>query len=142
MAPVRRLASLAAAVFFAVLIASCASVPQSDSDRAASLVGRWVEVREMGDIRHEQIINLNANGSFIVAGAKIEGRVVTPFAFSGAWEVRNGYFWYKTLSSEPADLVPAGEELRDRIVSITESRWVMVEESTGQESRAWRYPRK
>lgn len=138
MAPIRRIAFLAA-VFLA---ASCSSVPHSDRDRAASLVGRWVEVREFEDIRHEQIINLNANGSFIVAGAKMEGRVVTPFAFSGVWEVRNGYFWYKTLSSEPADFAPPGEELKDRIVSISDTGWVMIEESTGQESRAWRYPRK
>ena len=141
MAPAGRFSSVAA-VLLAILVASCTSLPVSDSARAASLVGRWVEVRETEGVRHEQIINLEGDGSFVVTGARFEGRVVTPFAFSGLWEVRDGHFWYKSLSSEPADIFPVGEELKDRIVSISDTRWVMHEASTGQESQAWRYPQK
>lgn len=125
-----------------LLIVGCSSLPTSDSARTASLIGRWVEVRETEGVRHEQIINLDGNGSFVVTGARFEGRVITPFAFSGVWEVRDGYFWYKALSSEPADIFPVGEEVKDRILSVSDTAWLMLEESTGQESRAWRYPRK
>jgi len=139
--PLIKSLALATAALLVGLLPSCASVP-SDAERTASLAGRWVEIREFENERHEQIINLNKDGSFLVSGAKIERGVVTPFTFSGIWEVRNGYFWYKTLSSQPADFYPPGEEYKDRITSVAETGWVMLEESTGQESRAWRYPRR
>jgi hypothetical protein len=88
--------------------------------------------------RHEQTVELDKDGSFLVAGTKSERGAAMKFAFRGVWRVRDGYFWYKTLSSEPPDFYPAGEELKDRIVSVSDSEWVMIEESTGQESRARR----
>jgi hypothetical protein len=138
--PLMRPLARATATLLLALLASCTSVPISDADYATALAGRWVEVRAIENERHEQIINLNSNGSFLVSGTKIERGVVTPFAFSGIWEVRTGYFWYKTLTSQPADFYPPGEEYKDRIVSVTNTEWVMLEESSGQESRAWRYP--
>lgn len=134
--PFARLLVATAAVLFAT---ACADERLSDSDLQALLTGKWGETREIGDEVHRQVIQLRPDGSFAVSGTMTKQEAKMSFAFEGSWAVREGHFWYKTLSSEPKDFYPVGEEHKDRIVSVTSHEWVMIEESTGQKSRARRY---
>jgi|SRR5258706_642506 len=127
------------AVAVAVFAAACAEEQLSDERLRDLLVGKWGETREIGDEVHKQVIRLNPDRSFAVSGTITKQDAKMNFTFSGSWDVREGLFWYKTLASEPKDFYPTGEEHRDRIVSVTSHEWVMIEESTGQTSRARRY---
>jgi hypothetical protein len=127
---------IAAIIAATALFTACERGLPSDAELTARLVGKWRETRQFDNERHEQVMHLNGDGSFVITGVKTESGVVTNFRLRGQWRVQNGYFWYETLSSEPPEVYPPGEEYKDRIVSISESAWVMIEESTGQESRA------
>jgi hypothetical protein len=135
--PIFRTIVNAALIIAAGWISGCSS---SDSDFTAALIGKWGEVRRFDGQRHEQAMELNKDGSFLVTGTKSEGGATMKFAFRGVWRVQDGYFLYTTLSSDPPDFYRAGEEYKDRIVSVSDNEWVMIEESTGQESRARRNP--
>lgn len=131
-----RLLSVVAALVFA---AACAEEQLPDEKLRELLVGKWGETREVDDEVHKQVIRLNPDRSFAVSGTITKQETKMDFTFGGQWDVKQGYFWYKTLSSEPKDFYPIGKEYKDRISSVTTHEWVMVEESTGQKSRARRY---
>ena len=128
-----------AAIATVVLATACSEEKPSDADLQGLLVGKWGETREVLDEVHKQVIRLNPDGSFAVSGTITRQGAQTIFAFGGSWAVRDGQFWYKALSSEPKDFYPLGQEHKDKILSVTNHEWVMIEESTGQKSRARRY---
>jgi len=134
--PLGRVLATIAAV---VLAAACSEEKLADADLQGRLIGKWGETREIGDEVHKQMIQLNPDGSFAVSGTVTKEGANMSFTFRGSWAVRDGYFWYKTLSSEPKDFYPSGKEYRDKILSLTNYEWVMIEESTGEKSRARRY---
>jgi hypothetical protein len=133
------LARIWTALAVAAFAAACAEEQMSDERFRDLLIGKWGETREIGDELHKQVIRLNPDRSFAVSGTITKQGAKMNFAFSGSWDVRQGLFWYKTFASEPKDFYPASEEHKDRIVSVTSHEWVMIEESTGQKSRARRY---
>ena len=127
------------AIAVAVLAAACSEEKLSDADLQGRLIGKWGETREVDDEVHKQVIRLSPDGSFSVTGTITKQAEKMSFAFGGSWAVRDGYFWYKALSSEPKDFYPIGKEHKDQILSVTSHEWVMIEESTGHKSRARRY---
>ena len=124
-----------------VLIA-CAGAPSRDAQLTEQLLGKWSDVRllECCD-RMEQTIEFKKDGTFRVVGVRRSSKGSTPYSFSGTWKVKDGYLWYGITAAEPRELHAVGEERRDRILSVAEWEWVMVEQGTGRESRAWRYPK-
>jgi hypothetical protein len=128
-----------ATIAVVALAAACTEENLSDADLRERLIGKWGETREIGDEVHKQVIRLNPDGSFAVSGTITKQDAKMNFAFAGSWAVTDGHFWYKTMSSEPKDFYPSGEEHKDKILSVTSHEWVMIEQSTGQKSRARRY---
>jgi len=126
----------AAMIVIAGWLAGCSS---ADPGLTAALIGKWGEVRQFDGQVIDQVIELKQDGSFVVTGNKTERGTTMKFVLRGAWRVQDGHFRYKALSSEPPDFFPPGEELKDRIVSVSDREWVMIEQNTGQESRAWKY---
>lgn len=111
---------------------------QTDTQLKSKLVGRWQELRELGCESHQQTMQLRPNGTFQVNGIIRTCDDTSTFVWRGKWRVKDSKFWYKTTYSSPKDLFPIGEELSDQIISVSASEWVMKEESTGNESHAFR----
>lgn len=111
---------------------------QTDAQLKSKLVGRWQELRELGCESHQQTMQLRPNGTFQVNGIIRTCDDTSTFVWRGKWRVKDSKFWYKTTYSSPKDLFPIGEELSDQIISVSASEWVMKEESTGNESHAFR----
>ena len=111
----------------------------SDAQLRTMLAGRWSEDRDLGCEKHQQVIDIRADGTFKVSGT-IRYCDASPvnFVWDGKWRVRNARFLYVTTNSSPKDMFPLGEELSDQIISVTEREWVMREGSTGNESRAFK----
>jgi hypothetical protein len=124
-------------------LAGCAAAPTQDAQFAKQLIGKWSEVRQIGCNcdREEQALELRADGTFRAVGVRRNVEGSKNYSFGGQWEVKDKYFYYRVTSAEPREFHSVGEERRDRIVSITDWEWVTVEQSTGRESRAWRFPK-
>jgi hypothetical protein len=113
----------------------------SDGDLFVSLVGSWREARALECESHEQRIDLGKDGTFRIAGnATFCDAPSISFVVEGIWAVQSGYFTYAATTSSPSDLMPAGQQFNDQIVSVTATDWLMIEESTGHESHAVRLP--
>jgi hypothetical protein len=124
----------------ACLTASLSFAASSDLELQERLVGTWTETRLLEGERHDHAIALRADGSFEITGVQqyLADNSSTKFLWRGKWGVKNGMFWYVTAFSDPPDLFPVGERLEDRIVFVSKSEWVMIEQTTGNESRARR----
>lgn len=115
-----------------------AAPAESDATLRSRLIGTWEESRVVDNERYEQRMVLSKDGRFEVTGVHYARNTLTPFAWRGKWEVRKGKFLYTTTFSKPAELYPVGESFEDAIVSVSETEWVMTEQSTGNKSRARR----
>jgi hypothetical protein len=126
-----------------LVLAGCAAAPTQDAQLAKQLIGKWSEVRQIGCNcdREEQALELRANGTFRAVGVRRNVDGSKNYSYGGEWKIQDGYFCYRVTSAEPQDFHSVGEERRDRIVSITDWEWVTVEQGTGRESRAWRFPK-
>jgi hypothetical protein len=125
----------------AVLAWSCSSVsPVADPDTAtrSRLVGKWQELRVFERELHQHYITLLQDGTFEVNGILHEPERVTPFPWRGTWRVKDGKFIYTTTFSKPEGMYKLGETFEDKIESVSEKEWVMIEQSTGGKSRAYR----
>ncbi|GEM_PF-1316707 len=120
---------------------SAARLVYTDTELRHWLVGNWQEVRlfeNEGEV-HQHNISLKGDGSLEVFGVQYYTKQQSSikFIWRGNWGVKDGMFWYVTTFSDQPQLFPVGERLEDRIVSVSDE-WVMIEQSTGKESRARR----
>ncbi|MFC5500611.1 hypothetical protein ACFPOE_23920 [Caenimonas terrae] len=115
-----------------------AQAQETDSALAKRLLGQWQELRILDCEGYQQVMSLNANGSFEVKGILRACDGNTPFTWRGNWEVQGGKLHYVTTFSDPVRVYPIGESFEDEILSVSESEWVMREQSTGNKSIAYR----
>lgn len=113
----------------------------SDTELRNRLVGNWQEVRLFendGEV-HQHNISLKNDGTIEVFGAQYYAKQQSSIKFNwrGNWGVKDGVFWYTATFSDQPQLFPVGEQLADQIVSVSDE-WVMIEQSTGNKSRARR----
>jgi hypothetical protein len=121
---------------------SAARLAYTDTELRSWLVGNWQEIRlfeNEGEV-HQHNISLKSDGSFEVLGIQYYAtqQRSTKFLWRGNWGVKDGVFWYVSTFSDQPQLFPVGERLEDKIVSVSEDEWVMIEQSTGNKSRARR----
>lgn len=129
-------------ILFAML-AGCAAVQTPDSTLESALVGKWSRVRTSECCaRYEESIELREDGSFRAAGMLRDATGSTPYSFEGEWKVVEGHLSVVVKNSggleRPDHLLG---QSRERVVSVTEWQLVTMEPLTGQERRAWRYPK-
>jgi len=134
--PIARLAIIVAGL--AALYLPSGTGAEPDAVLRSRLIGIWEETRLVDNERYEQRIALTKDGQFEVKGTHVEDNKPTPFTWRGKWQVKNGKFLYSTTFSDPPDLYPPGESFEDTIVSVSSTEWVMIEQSTGNESRSRR----
>jgi len=132
-----------AAYSLCLVLTGCAVAPSRDAQLAKDLVGKWSEVRGVGCKcdREEQTIELRADRTFRVVGVRRDVTGSKEYSFAGEWKIEDQHFWYKITSAQPPEFHRPGEERRDRIKSITDWEWVTIEQRTGLEARAWRFPK-
>lgn len=121
---------------------SSARLVYSDIELKGRLVGKWQETRifkNEGEV-HQHNISLKSDDTFEVVGIQYYAKQqsATNFRWRGNWGVNNGMFWYTTTFSDQPSLFPAGERLEDEIISVSADEWVMIEQTTGNKSRARR----
>jgi hypothetical protein len=110
----------------------------TDEDLRRRLVGRWSEERNAGCTRYRQQVKLEADGRFEVNGLTDDCGKVTLFTWRGTWYVKGFRFGYVTVDSSEPERFRPGAVLEDEIVSVTDTEWVMLEQSTGARSVARR----
>jgi hypothetical protein len=124
-------------VFLATLAALASmTAAQSDEQLRAKLIGSWKETRQVDCEEHRQRMELQANGTFEVAGFIGACKSLSAFVWRGDWKVVSRKFIYTTTYSRPPQLYPLGETFADEIISVTDDSWEMVEQSTGNRSIA------
>lgn len=116
------------------------SFADSDTELRNRLVGNWEEVRSFDDEVHEHDIALRKDGTFEVKGVQryLKQKTATKFTWRGNWGVEQGMFWYVTTYSSQPHLFPLGDRLEDKIISVSKSEWIMIEQTTGEKSVAHR----
>lgn len=87
---------------------------------------------------HQHYITLRQDGTFEVNGIVHERDKATPFTWRGTWRVKDRKFIYATTFSRPEGMYKPGETFEDKIESVSEKEWVMIEQSSGAKSRAYR----
>ena len=122
----------------ALTFCSFAGALGSDATLSQRLVGEWQELRTVDCEVPQQVMSISAVGTFQVKGIIRGCGATTPFTWRGNWQVKEGKFQYVTTYSAPADLYTVGERFEDQIVSVTDAEWVMLEQSTGEKSMAYR----
>lgn len=111
---------------------------ETDESLRARLVGRWTEERNAGCTRYRQQVKLEADGRFEVNGLTDDCGKVSLFTWRGTWYVKGFRFGYVTLDSSEPERFRPGAVLEDEIVSVGDTEWVMLEQSTGARSVARR----
>ncbi len=122
-------------------IANVFAQANGDAPMRTRLVGKWQELRTLECQTDQQIIELRKNGTLVVKGVSRPcDQAIKPFSFvwRGNWTVKDGVFKYRFTFSDPKNLNVSGKKFEDRIVSVSQNEWVMIEESTGNESKAYR----
>jgi len=123
-----------------LLLSSCATFSSStDAALQSRVTGQWTEFRKFDACEeHHQRMAIRADGTFEVKGRATVCDKATEFTWGGTWQVKGGKFRYTTAYSEPPDFIPLGKTFEDAIVSVTDDEWVMIEQSTGNNSIARR----
>jgi hypothetical protein len=126
-------------VTLSTIVAACASVQSPDAALASGLVGKWSWSRVTGCCtRYEQSIEFKADGSFHGDGVRRDAAGSRPYVFGGQWKVEQNHLKFD-VTSPPLDFPKA--QYSERIVSMTEVQLVTIQPSSGEEYRAWKYPK-
>lgn len=125
-------------LYLTLCLAACVTRPAGDADPAQRLFGKWSESNYIGSGTREQSIDFRPDGTFAIAGVLRNVQGVLKFSASGTWIVQGGYLIFNISKSDgPGDFT----RRRARIVSISDWELVMTDSDTGEEQRAWRYPK-
>jgi hypothetical protein len=122
----------------ALLSLSASAAAETDGALRTRVIGQWSEVRKLECEEHQQRMAIRADGTFEVTGLATACDAKTSFTWRGTWQVKGGKFRYTTTYSDPPEVYPLGETFEDKIISVTDDEWVMIEQSTGKKSIARR----
>lgn len=136
--PYASLFRLLLAFLFLACFQPAFAAPDTDAQLRARIVGRWQELRTFDCESHQHFIQIRPNGTLEVQGVVRTCEGTRTFIWRASWKVKDGKFQYKTTGSIPAGEYQLGQEFEDEIVSISADEWLMREQSTGGESRAYR----
>lgn len=128
---------LLSALGIAWLYPLVSSAAEPDAALQRRLVGQWEETRRIDCEVHHQRMTLEANGTFVVHD-KVEGCRKRSFSWRGTWSIASAKFRYAVTETTSPEDIAVGAQFEDAIVSVTDTSWVMMEESTGGKSVATR----
>jgi hypothetical protein len=122
--------AVAFSALLAFSIAACREEPsaQTDAEMKARIIGTWVlDDGPLSLYYMEKTYSLDGTATGFVLNRQTGKRI----DFASRWEITNGYLTGEvTSSSDPAMLV--GAEYVNKIIKMTDKRFVMVQQGTGR----------
>jgi hypothetical protein len=120
-------------VLLAFIVTGCreeAQVPaRTDAEMTACIIGTWV--LDDGPLSLYYMEKTYAQDG-TSAGFLLNRQTSKRIAFTGRWQIKNGYFSGKVVTSTDPKALPLGGEYWDKIVKVTNKQWVMIEQGTGR----------
>jgi hypothetical protein len=117
----------------AFLAAGCgkeSEIPaRTDTEMAACIIGTWV--LDDGPLSLYYMEKTYAPDG-TSAGLLLNRQTGKRIAFTGRWKIKNGYFSGEVITSTDTKALPLRAAYWDKIVEITNSKWVMIEQGTGR----------
>jgi hypothetical protein len=105
------------------LFAVAATAPSGDAELKRRLVGTWVT--DPADRGHfVSTVTYNADGTGSESVRMRDQPESTAVRLSTHWSIKDGILTLKSLTSSDPERIPIGLELKDRIISISEERFV------------------
>ena len=101
---------------------------QTDAEMTARIIGTWVmDDGPLSLYYMEKTYLLDGTAAGFVLNRQTGKRI----DFTSHWEIKNGYLTGQVVaSSDPA--LPVGGEYSNKIIKMTEKRFVMIQQGTGR----------
>lgn len=109
-------------------------VESQDQTFAKKLIGTWESQKITDNIKYELQESFypakQFNGKATVTNADGESVYIS---YSGTWEIKDGYLYYKITSSNVPNLLPVGNLNANKIVNIGDKDYVYIDEQGNQQ---------
>jgi hypothetical protein len=102
---------------------------RTDAEMTAFIVGTWVLDDGPFSLYYMEK-TYSPDGT--AAGFLLNRQTGKRIAFTGRWQIKNGYFSGEVLTSTDPNALPLRAAYWDKIVEITNNKWVMIEQGTGR----------
>lgn len=102
---------------------------RTDAEMAARIVGTWV--LDDGPLSL-YYMEKTYSPDGMSAGFLLNRQTGKRIAFSGRWQIKNGYFSGEVLTSTDPKALPLGGAYWNQMVKITDKEWIMVQQDTGR----------
>jgi hypothetical protein len=96
---------------------------------AARIIGTWVlDDGPLSLYYMEKTYSLDGTSAGFLLNRQTGKRI----GFTGRWQIKNGYFSGEVVTSTDPKALPLRAAYWDKIVKITNNKWVMIEQGTGR----------
>jgi len=127
---VRRLAAVPA-VLLAMIVTACReeAPAQSDAEMNARIIGTWVmDDGPLSLYYMEKTYSPDGTAVGFLLNRQTGKRV----DFTSRWEIKDGSFNGVVVTSSNPTALPVGGAYWNKIIKMTDKRWVMIQEGTGR----------
>ena len=102
---------------------------RTDAEMAARIIGTWVlDDGPLSLYYMEKTYSPDGTSAGFLLNRQTGKRI----AFSGRWQIKNGYFSGEVLTSTDPKALPLGGAYWNQMVKITDKQWIMVQQDTGR----------
>jgi hypothetical protein len=102
---------------------------RTDTEMAARVIGTWVlDDGPLSLYYMEKTYSPDGTSAGFLLNRQTGKRI----AFSGTWQIKDGYFSGEVLTSTDPKALPLGGAYWNQMVKITDKQWVMVQQDTGR----------
>jgi hypothetical protein len=102
---------------------------RTDTEMAARIIGTWVlDDGPLSLYYMEKTYSPDGTSAGFLLNRQTGKRI----AFSGTWQIKDGYFSGEVLTSTDPKALPLGVAYWNQMVKITDKQWVMVQQDTGR----------
>lgn len=102
---------------------------RTDSEMAARIIGTWVlDDGPLSLYYMEKTYSPDGTSAGFLLNRQTGKRI----AFTGHWQIKNGYFSGEVVTSTDPKALPLGAAYWNEVVKITNNQWVMIQGDTGR----------
>jgi hypothetical protein len=102
---------------------------QTDAEMKSRIIGTWVlDDGPLSLYYMEKTYVADGTSAGLLVNRQTGKRV----AFTGRWQMQNGYFSGEVLSSTDPKTLPVGGAYWNKMIKITDKEWVMIQPDTGR----------
>jgi len=118
-------------ILFAFVWASCRDEPsaQTDAEMKARIIGTWVlDDGPLSLYYMEKTYAPDGTATGFLLNRQTRKRI----EFRSRWEIKDGYLSGEVSSASDARALPTGGNYSNKIVKMTDKRFIMIQEGTGR----------